>query len=120
MRLGGAISGWTSPEEWVEAVRGEAYSAAFCPVGLDADEDTVRAYALAAREADIIIAEVGAWGPIRSAPTPKWRGPAWKGAVGRWSWPIASARSAPSTSRAAGARSGMARTPMISPRTPLR
>lgn len=71
MRLGGAISGWTSPEEWVEAMRGEAYSAAFCPVGLDADEDTVRAYALAAREADIIIAEVGAWGHSPLSPDPE-------------------------------------------------
>jgi len=63
MRLGGGgINGWTSPEEWVRAVRGEAYSAAFCPVGLDADEATVRAYALAARTANIVIAAVGAWG----------------------------------------------------------
>lgn len=71
MRLGGQISGWTSPEEWVSALRRETYSASFCPVGIDADEDTVRAYALAARRANILIAEVGAWGNNPLSPDPE-------------------------------------------------
>jgi sugar phosphate isomerase/epimerase len=42
-------------------VRAAGYSAAFCPVEGSADEDTVRAYADAAKAANIVIAEVGAW-----------------------------------------------------------
>jgi sugar phosphate isomerase/epimerase len=47
--------------EWAEFHRACGYSAAFCPVDADADENTVRAYATAALEADLLIAEVGAW-----------------------------------------------------------
>lgn len=62
MRLGGPVFGDTSdPERWVAAVRRHGYSAVTCPVEETADEDTVRAYAKAARRADIVIAEVGAW-----------------------------------------------------------
>ena len=62
MRFGGPVFGAGSdPDSWVPAVRREGYTAAFCPVGLDADEDLVRAYADAAKQADIVIAEVGAW-----------------------------------------------------------
>jgi sugar phosphate isomerase/epimerase len=45
----------------VAEVRERGYRAAYCPVGPDADDVTVAAYARAAREADIVIAEVGAW-----------------------------------------------------------
>lgn len=63
MRIGGGVfHSYTTPEEWIHAVRAEGYSAAFCPVGDEADGDTIRAYAQAARKADIVIAEVGAWG----------------------------------------------------------
>ncbi|MGD9497522.1 MAG: sugar phosphate isomerase/epimerase family protein [Armatimonadota bacterium] len=63
MRIGGAVIGaWEHPAEWAHAVRAEGYSAAFCPIGDDADDATVQAYARAARRADILIAEVGAWG----------------------------------------------------------
>jgi sugar phosphate isomerase/epimerase len=62
IRLGGPIFGETSdPETWVEALRAEGYSAAFCPVNADADDEVVRAYALAAEKAGVVIAEVGAW-----------------------------------------------------------
>ena len=62
MRLGGPVfSKPHSPESWAEAVSAEGYRAAFCPLGPEADNDTVHAYAAAARKADIIIAEVGAW-----------------------------------------------------------
>lgn len=50
-----------TPEEWVAAVRRHGYRAAYCPVGTGADDATVAAYARAAQEADIVIAEVGAW-----------------------------------------------------------
>ena len=62
MRLGGPIlAKYTSPEEWVSAVRRLGYRAAYCPVKPGESRETVAAYAAAAREADIVIAEVGAW-----------------------------------------------------------
>ena len=62
MRLGGPLfEKYSNPAEWVAALKNKNYRAAFCPVGLDADAETVAAYARAAREADILIAEVGAW-----------------------------------------------------------
>ena len=62
MRLGGPVFGETSnPDSWAEAVKNHGYSAAYCPVNSDSDEPTIEAYVEAARKADIIIAEVGAW-----------------------------------------------------------
>jgi sugar phosphate isomerase/epimerase len=62
MRLGGPIFAKTdSPESWAKAVSTAGYKAANCPVGPEANSDTVAAYAAAARKADIVIAEVGAW-----------------------------------------------------------
>ena len=62
MRLGGPIFGDVStPERWVDAVRSRGYRAAYCPLDAAADDALVRAYADATRDADIVIAEVGAW-----------------------------------------------------------
>ena len=62
MRLGGPIFGEVSnPDSWAEAVKNHGYSAAFCPVNADSDESTIHAYIEAAKKADIVIAEVGAW-----------------------------------------------------------
>ncbi|MCD6361200.1 MAG: sugar phosphate isomerase/epimerase [Armatimonadetes bacterium] len=62
MRLGAPVYGDTStPEAWAAAVRVKGYSAAFCPPVDAADDDMVAACARAAEEADIVIAEVGAW-----------------------------------------------------------
>ncbi len=62
MRLGGPIFGDSStPELWVAAVQALGYRAAYCPVDARADDSRVHAYADAARQADIVIAEVGAW-----------------------------------------------------------
>ncbi|MFP4105094.1 MAG: sugar phosphate isomerase/epimerase family protein [Phycisphaerae bacterium] len=62
MRLGGKVfDDYDSPEQWVAAVRANGYRAAGCPVQADADDDTIAAYAQAAADADIVIAEVGAW-----------------------------------------------------------
>ncbi|NLC58826.1 MAG: TIM barrel protein [Armatimonadetes bacterium] len=62
MRLGGPVfADCSDPQRWVAAVRAAGFSAAFCPLGPEADDDVVRAYAEAARAADIVIAEVGAW-----------------------------------------------------------
>ncbi len=62
MRLGGPIfHEYKTPDEWLAALEIEGYRAAYCPVGLDADDDEIQAYAGAARANDIVIAEVGAW-----------------------------------------------------------
>jgi sugar phosphate isomerase/epimerase len=48
-------------------VKNLGYSAAYCPVGAEAADDVVKAYAVAAEKAEIIIAEVGVWNnPISS------------------------------------------------------
>lgn len=62
MLLGGPIfRAYSDPEGWVAAVAGAGYRAAYCPVGTEADDETIRAYARAAQQAGIVIAEVGAW-----------------------------------------------------------
>jgi len=62
MRLGGPVFRKNdSPEAWAAAVRQAGYRAAYCPLQGGADDAIVAAYAKAAREADIVIAEVGAW-----------------------------------------------------------
>src|SRR5512145_3201906 len=62
MRLGGPIHiPYDDPQSWVKAVQSAGYRAAYSPLGVDADESSVRAYADAARRANIVIAEVGVW-----------------------------------------------------------
>ncbi len=62
MRLGGPpFEKFADPAEWIEVLRRRNYGAAFCPVGADADDDTVRAYRDAAEKTGVVIAEVGAW-----------------------------------------------------------
>lgn len=70
MRLGGKVTPYAStPEAWVDAVRAKGYRAAYAPVGVDADTATIAAYRRAAADADIVIAEVGAWSnPLDSDP----------------------------------------------------
>jgi len=71
MHLGGPVThSFDSPAEWIDALDDLGYSAATAPVGLDADPAAVRAYADAATDAGIEIAEVGAWGhnPIADDP----------------------------------------------------
>jgi len=62
MRLGGPVLEKVGdPSAWIAALQRRGYRAAFCPVGAEADHETIRAYADAAAEADVVIAEVGAW-----------------------------------------------------------
>ncbi len=62
MRLGAPIFADThTPESWIASVQAKGYRAAYCPLEPDADDETVRSYVQAARRADILIAEVGAW-----------------------------------------------------------
>jgi sugar phosphate isomerase/epimerase len=82
MRLGGPLfQKYSTPAEWVAALQAKGYRAAFCPIGLDADADEVAAYRQSAIDADIVIAEVGAWSnplspdsEIRQAALEKCRG----------------------------------------------
>lgn len=68
MRLGGFFDEkYNSPSEWIEILRGKGYRAAYAPFrpapgGTFPAEKEVLAYAKAAEQADIVIAEVGAWG----------------------------------------------------------
>lgn len=62
MRLGAPIHvEQQDPERWVSALQAKGYRAAYCPVQADAGSAMIRAYEQAARDADIVIAEVGAW-----------------------------------------------------------
>lgn len=62
MRLGGPVYVETlTPETWIAALRDAGYRAANCPVPAGADDATIQAYVEAAADADIVIAEVGAW-----------------------------------------------------------
>jgi len=62
MRLGGPVfEAFHDPDGWIAALKKYGYRAAYCPLTADADDTTVRAYVQAAAQADIVIAEVGAW-----------------------------------------------------------
>lgn len=77
IRLGGPVNRneYKSPEEWIAILRDRGYAAAQCPVTPATDDQTVQAYEMAARKADVTIAEVGAWSnPI--CPLDKVRKPA--------------------------------------------
>lgn len=62
VRLGGPVfDKYEDPQQWIAALKKLGYRAAYCPVGTGAAAEEIRAYEKAAREADIVIAEVGAW-----------------------------------------------------------
>ncbi len=62
MRLGGPVYlEQADPERWAAAVVSSGYRAAYCPVSAGAGHALIQAFAEAARRADIVIAEVGAW-----------------------------------------------------------
>jgi len=62
VRLGGPLyQNYGSPEEWVAGLQNKNYRAAYCPVSTDAGSDEIRVFEAAAKKADIVIAEVGAW-----------------------------------------------------------
>jgi sugar phosphate isomerase/epimerase len=62
VRLGGPVfDKYEQPDAWVAALKKQGYRAAYCPVKTDAAADTIKAYEKAAKKADVVIAEVGAW-----------------------------------------------------------
>lgn len=58
MRLGAPVSDFSSPQQWAAAHLSAGYSAAYWPTESEGREE---AYLQAAREAGLVIAEVGAW-----------------------------------------------------------
>ncbi|NSW53730.1 MAG: TIM barrel protein [Anaerolineae bacterium] len=63
MRFGGPIfQQYDNPQTWADAVREKGYRAAYCPLPIaEHPADVIEAYARTARQADIVIAEVGTW-----------------------------------------------------------
>ena len=62
VRLGSPLpQTWDSPAGWIAAVRAGGFRTAHWPLGDDATVDEIAAYARAAAEADIVIAEIGVW-----------------------------------------------------------
>ena len=69
MRIGGPVPAGTDPDEWVSGLRAKGYRAAYCPLGPGSDGDTRARFRDAAREGDVVMAEVGAWSnPISRDP----------------------------------------------------
>lgn len=61
MRLGAPVEETQTPEAWIDSLKKQGYRAAYCPVNANADSATRQAYVRAAQQANIVIAEVGAW-----------------------------------------------------------
>lgn len=62
VRLGGPVfDKFEGPHEWIVALKKQGYKAAYCPLKADASSDEIMAYEKAAKDADIVISEVGAW-----------------------------------------------------------
>jgi len=63
IRLGGPVfmDDIQDPLEWVKEHKKWGYSAAYCPLEHDVPEELVTGIKRAAKESDLIIAEVGAW-----------------------------------------------------------
>lgn len=65
MRFGGVIfKKWNSPEQWAQIAREAGYSAVYFPVDYTAKDSLIDAYAKAAREADLVISEIGVWNNV--------------------------------------------------------
>ena len=62
LRLGGpTFEKFDDPDAWIKVIKKLGYNAAYCPVGAGEKDDVIKTYARAAKKANIIIAEVGAW-----------------------------------------------------------
>lgn len=60
LRLGGPVNA-ANPDSWIKELKERRYRGAYCPVGNNTDDDTIKAYKNEARKNDIIITEVGIW-----------------------------------------------------------
>jgi len=62
VRLGGPVfEPYEGPEAWVDALKKRGYRAGNCPLEPGAGEEEIRDLEKAAREHDVVIAEVGTW-----------------------------------------------------------
>ncbi len=62
MRFGGQIfKKWNTPEEWAKAALEMGYSAVYFPVDYTADIKEIDGYKQAAKDADLVISEIGIW-----------------------------------------------------------
>ena len=62
MRLGGLLFGtWNTPEEWALAARRAGYAAVYFPVDCKASTAEIDGYVTAAKNADLVISEIGVW-----------------------------------------------------------
>lgn len=62
VRLGAPVPGsFSDPVEWVKAIKSLGYSAAYCPVGLNATAEVIKSFREEAKRSNILIAEVGVW-----------------------------------------------------------
>lgn len=62
MRFGGFIfKPWNTPEEWAQAAIESGYSAVYFPVDYTAPQAEIDGYRDAARQADLVICEIGVW-----------------------------------------------------------
>jgi len=62
MRFGGPYLGkYTDPDSWIKSLKEWGFRSTFCPLPIGASPADVRAVAMAARNAGIVIAEVGVW-----------------------------------------------------------
>lgn len=61
MRYGAPVFDTHTPEEWIASHRRLGYGAAYFPLSAKDDPSKIDEYAQAAREAGLVIAEVGAW-----------------------------------------------------------
>ena len=61
MRLGAPVSRYNNPEEWVRLHVENGYGAAYCPVKASDPKSLIQEYVSAAKEHNIVIAEVGIW-----------------------------------------------------------
>lgn len=62
MRLGGMIfKPWNSAEEWAQNALDMGYRAVYFPLDYQANLNEIDAYAKAAKEADLVISEIGVW-----------------------------------------------------------
>lgn len=70
MRFGGIIfKSWRSPEEWAQAAKEAGYSAVYFPVDYTASQKEIDGYRDAAKEADLVVCEIGVWNNTLSPDT---------------------------------------------------
>ncbi len=71
MRFAGPLfDDCSTPDLWIAALRRKGFRAAYCPVPVTASDEVAQSFVQAAREDDILIAEVGAWSnPLSSDET---------------------------------------------------